>query len=117
MTGLAVPQSARLRCNTSRRPSLPPCINKGSQDRALRTRAGFSYLRNEKKAPGVCLGLQFGRMKHPGGNLRQPDDIEKRESRNKKWLRRAAIAFSYRRYVAAYPPGRVHRAVPPNQNG
>jgi hypothetical protein len=28
----------------------------------------------------------------------------------------AAIAFSYRHYVAAYSPGRVHRAVPPNQN-
>jgi hypothetical protein len=33
--------------------SFPPCINRGSQDPALRTRAGFSYLRNEKKAPGV----------------------------------------------------------------
>jgi hypothetical protein len=31
----------------------------------------------------------------------------------KKVLRRANIAFSYQRYVAAYPAGRVHRAVPP----
>jgi len=30
-------------------------------------------------------------------------------------LRRAAIALSYRLHVAAYPPGRVHRAVPSNQ--
>ena len=34
----------------------------------------------------------------------------------KKLLSHAAIGFSYRRYVAAYPPGRVHRAVPPKQN-
>src|SRR5215471_21633771 len=33
-----------------------------------------------------------------------------------KRLRCAAIVFNYRHYVAAYPPGRVHRAVPPNQN-
>jgi hypothetical protein len=31
-------------------------------------------------------------------------------------LRCAAIAFSYRRYVAAYLAGRVHRALPPNEN-
>jgi hypothetical protein len=35
---------------------------------------------------------------------------------NQKRLRHAAIAFSYRAYVAAYPPGRFHRAVSPNQN-
>jgi hypothetical protein len=29
-----------------------------------------------------------------------------------KRLRCAAIVFNYRHYVAAYPPGRVHRAVP-----
>jgi hypothetical protein len=34
---------------------------------------------------------------------------------NKKGLRCAAIAFNYRRYVAAYPQGRIYRAVPPNQ--
>jgi len=33
-----------------------------------------------------------------------------------KRLRCAAIVFNYRHYVAAYPPGRVHRAVSPNQN-
>src|SRR5262249_24393088 len=32
-----------------------------------------------------------------------------------KRLRCAAIVFSYRHYVAAYPPGRVHRAVPSKQ--
>ena len=30
-----------------------------------------------------------------------------------KRLRCAAIVFNYRHYVAAYPPGRVHRAVSP----
>jgi hypothetical protein len=33
-----------------------------------------------------------------------------------KRLRRAAIVFNYRHYVAAYPPGRVHCAVRPNKN-
>src|SRR5262249_37211748 len=47
---------------------------------------------------------------------RQPDSISKRETRNEKRLRNAAIAFSYRHYVAAYSPSRVHRAVPSNQN-
>src|SRR5262249_22740665 len=41
--------------------------------------------------------------------------LEKRRS-IKKRLRHAAIAFTYRHYVAAYLAGRVHRAVPPNQN-
>ena len=26
------------------------------------------------------------------------------------------LVFNYRHHVAAYPPGRVHRAVPPNKN-
>src|SRR5262252_4693692 len=43
---------------------------------------------------------------------RQPDSIPKRETRNEKRLRNAAIAFSYRHYIAAYLAGRVHRAVP-----
>jgi len=47
---------------------------------------------------------------------RQPDSIPKRETRNEKRLRNAAIAFSYRHYVAAYLASRVHRAVPSNQN-
>jgi hypothetical protein len=34
----------------------------------------------------------------------------------KKRLRHAAIVSSYRHYAAAYSPGRVYRAVPPNQN-
>jgi probable HAF family extracellular repeat protein len=34
----------------------------------------------------------------------------------KKLLSHAAIGFSSRRYVAAYPPGRVRRAVSPKQN-
>src|SRR5258706_5292071 len=38
------------------------------------------------------------------------------ERRNEKGLKRATIAFSYRHYVAAYPTGRVHRAVFPNEN-
>jgi hypothetical protein len=43
---------------------------------------------------------------------RQPDSIPKRKTRNEKRLRNAAIAFSYRHYIAAYLAGRVHRAVP-----
>src|SRR5215471_9226876 len=38
------------------------------------------------------------------------------EDQQSKRLRCAAIVFSYRHYVAAYLAGRVHRAVPPNQN-
>jgi ATP-dependent DNA ligase len=39
-----------------------------------------------------------------------------REARNEKRSSRAAIAFTYGHDVAyAYPPSRVHRAVPPNQ--
>src|SRR5438067_8785311 len=34
----------------------------------------------------------------------------------KKLLRPTAIGFSYRRYVAAYPSGWIHRALSPNQN-
>ena len=34
----------------------------------------------------------------------------------KKRLRHAAIASSYRHYVAAYLVGRAHRAVPSNKN-
>jgi hypothetical protein len=30
--------------------------------------------------------------------------------------KRLTIVFNYRHFVAAYPPGRVHRAVPPDQN-
>jgi hypothetical protein len=40
MTGLAVPQSARLRCNTKQGPSYPPCINEGSRDPALSDSGG-----------------------------------------------------------------------------
>src|SRR5262249_7066715 len=39
-----------------------------------------------------------------------------RDTQSKKVLRRAAIAFSYQRYVAAYPAGWVYCAVSPNQN-
>src|SRR5215468_2132419 len=35
---------------------------------------------------------------------------------SKKGLRHAGIVSSYRHYVAAYPPGRFHRAVSPHQN-
>jgi len=56
-------------------------------------------------------------MKHTleaGETSRQPDSIPKRETRNEKRLRNAAIVFSYRHYVAAYLAGRLHRAVPSN---
>jgi hypothetical protein len=43
-----------------------------------------------KEAPG-CRGFKVGKMKHPRGNLRQPDNIQKRESRNKKALRGVAV--------------------------
>src|SRR5262245_31684852 len=33
-----------------------------------------------------------------------------------KRLRCEAIVFNYRHYVAAHPPGRAHRAVPPDKN-
>ena len=42
--------------------------------------------------------------------------LRSHETRNQKRLRRAAIVPSYGHYVAVYPAGRVHRAVPPNQN-
>jgi hypothetical protein len=60
----------------------------------------------------VCLGLQFGRMKHPRGNLKAARRLSKNVSRAIERLRHAAIAFSYRRHVAAWrcQPGSSRRA-------
>src|SRR5215470_9134313 len=81
-------------------------------------RRGLRSTERQRK-PRNRRGFEFRDQTHPeegDETSRQPDSIPKRETRNEKMLRNAAIAFSYRHYVAAYPPGRVHRAVPPNQN-
>ena len=71
-----------------------------------------------KESPERAGASSLG-MKHPleeGETSRQPDSIPKRETRNEKRLRNAAIAFSYRHYVAAYLASRFIAPVPPNQN-
>jgi hypothetical protein len=64
----------------------------------------------QKKAPGAP-GLEANR-KENFETARQYSQSVRRAIR--KGLRRAAIALSYRHYVAAYPPGRIHRAVSSN---
>jgi len=69
-----------------------------------------------KESPGrLPWGFKVMR-KYLRRSPKQPDGIQNRELRNKKWLRRTAIGFRYRPSLAAYPPDWVHRAVSPNQN-
>src|SRR5215471_16000708 len=68
-----------------------------------------------ERKPRTYRGLKV-RKKHLEGLLGHPTLAQGVRLVIKKGLRNAAIAFSYRHYVAAYLAGWVHRAVPPNQN-
>src|SRR5215831_10159176 len=71
-----------------------------------------------KKNPGIRRGFESGinTLEEGEAPLGSPTVSQSVRLAIKKGLRHAVIAFSYRHYVAAYPPGRVHRAMSPNQN-
>ena len=60
---------------------------------------GARRYQDNKESPGIRRGFEFRDETHPeegDETSRQPDSIPKRETRNEKRLRNAAIAFSYR---------------------
>ena len=81
---------------------------------------GARRYQDNKESPGIRRGFEFRNDKHTleegEAPLGSPTLSQRVRLAMKKGLRNAAIAFSYRHYVAAYLAGRVHRAMPPNQN-
>jgi hypothetical protein len=75
-----------------------------------------SWAARMKESPGRAGALGSNEETSRGRTLDAPILSQGVRAAIKKGLRHAVIAFSYRHYVAAYPTGRVHCAVPSDKN-